>query len=441
MTNPTIDDLVQYDSIYRSDGPTYSRFRSDLLKRHQRYLNPSYRQNTYLPLRILLLETTRTRTKHSLNDLMLLLQMSRKKGFDASAPTPPQEVNLLPWQSISAPIQGPGPVSCLRLAPNSYDHFAFSTIDGGIHFGKLEVLQLTILSTVTVPTFSFYQFQWVTQHLICGIGFAAAGYLVSSDSHLWEFSMPSLPSEIVRYPGADNLCVVGDRTGMLYSFDLSNIPLTKQVPLGTSFQQPTSATLSHADVDVRTICRLGKPVTALAATAESATLVAGTSEGEVFLVAVETKLVRKWRVTVVELRPRSIQRVILAKLMKELHPVSIDCLSSVVIDDNLYFAVNMRNERAGLFVSEDHMAHSALVKEFRLPSLRAKCPIAVTEGKQKWVVVTGSDMGDLLIAEKDASLVSLTLHETTVSVVEWLPRGRSFISGDVNGMVAFWAKT
>jgi hypothetical protein len=439
--NAVIDDLVQYDQIYRSDGPIYSRFRNFLLRQHQSTLNTAYRQNTYIPLRILLLETTRRSTQYSLNNLMVLLQIARKKYMDSHSLTKtPSEAELAPWHTIASPLQGPGPISALHLCPGTCDYFAFSTIDGAIHFVRIEVLQPRVVSTVNVPTFSFVQFQWINTHLIVGTGFAPTAYLMSSDSHLWELSLPSVPSETTMFPQAPGVCVYGDRAGALYSFDLSNIPVSMILEVGTGFRQPTTATLSQAGADVTRICKIGQPITTVASVEGRALLLVGTSECDVFLVAIEARAARKWKNASKELRSTSIEKVSLPKLVKDVKPVSVDALSAVIIDGKLYFAVNMRNEKAAVLVSEDQK-RAKVVKEFRLPSVRARCPVAISEGRNGWVVVAGTDAGDLALTEQDSQSVSLALHEVTVVVLEWIRKGRTFLSGDISSVVGIWTRS
>ena len=83
-----IEDILNYDSIYRSDAAGYSRFRRYFLERGIKHFNRKYRENTYVPLRILLLETTRKRATHGLNDLWMMLHMTRKKTPPATVAPP-----------------------------------------------------------------------------------------------------------------------------------------------------------------------------------------------------------------------------------------------------------------------------------------------------------------------------------------------------------------
>jgi hypothetical protein len=89
----------------------------------------------------------------------------------------------------------------------------------------------------------------------------------------------------------------------------------------------------------------------------------------------------------------------------------------------------------------DDLKHAKVVKDFRLPSLRAKCPVAISQGKSGWVVVAGTDAGDIYLCEEHALTLSLSLHEVTVVALEWLRTGKTFISGDISSTIGLWTKS
>jgi hypothetical protein len=439
MSQGLIDDIVHFDTIYRSDGPGYSNFRDHFLHQSSSQLNSSYRENTYLPLRILLLETTRTAAKHSVNDLMLLLHMQYKKTADPSV-IQANEGPTCPWRSFSDPLLAPGPIASLHFPPGSRDFFAFSTLDGALHFVRVEVLQLRLASTVNVPTFSFLKFQWATKFLIVGIGVSSTAFIMSSDSRLWDLTLPSIPSEIIVFPGLSSVCVVGDLSGNLQSFDLSCIPKVAHLTGAEGFKQPTSVILSHSNADILKIIALKVAITSLSAPADGNCLIAGTSSGDIFIIAVEPTQVRRWRTVSTGFRTLSVQKVALHQIAKEPKPVSIDWISAVFMESKVYIFANTRSEKAALLVSQDLANHCNLVKTFRVPSLRAKCPVAINSVNGHWIVLAGTDVGDLILCEEMGGLLSLPFHDATVTVVEWLHHGHLFISADVSGLLSLWTK-
>ena len=439
MARAAIEDILQYDSIYRSDAAGYARFRRYFLERGMKHINRKYRDNTYLPLRILLLETTRKRATHGLNDLWMMLHMTRKKSTTPKEAVP-QEVDTSVWHQMSEPLNAPSPVSDLHFSPVSRDYFAFSTIDGSLHFGRIESgLKLGIVATVKVPSISFLKFKWANQNLIIGLGFTSSVFVMSSDAHLWELRLQSEPSEIESYWGIPNSCVVGDRTGSVVMCDLSQT--VKNIGSVAEFRQPTAATISRVETDITKVYNVKKSISSLHSPANSECLLVGTSDGDVFVIGVEVRHVKKWRTARDELRCKSVQIVSMPTLVKGLKSASVDSISAMLLGSTLYMFVNTRSESGALLSSDDIANEIKVVKEFRVPSLRAKCPVGINAVGDAWMWVAGTDMGDVIIGERGEDLAIVALHESSISVVEWVPRSRVFIAADVAGVLSIWTRS
>lgn len=433
-----INEITQYDAIYRSDGPGYVRFRKYFLKKSEKSLNAKWRLNTYLPLRILLLETTRNRAKHSLNDLWLLLHMSRSKNIDIQ-PIPQDDIQIIPWRQISTAISAPAPVSDLHFAPNSRNHFAFSTIDGSIHFGEVETLQLLVKTSLSIPGTAFFRFQWINEKLIAGIGFSNSIFALSSDSHISEIPLPSTPSDIVAY---NTNVITSDRSGNILSFDLYEVNrINNESEQVFQKLQPSAITLSKAEVEVTKLYNAKKPITTLATCKGSNYVIAGTSDGDIYVVYFEPKAIKKRKMHLTELKPKQFIKLSLAQMTKDMKPSSIDSLSIIIRNNQHMMFVNTRSEQSGIFMSNDSMRHIELVKQYRVPSLRAKTPGAINLCNNQWLIVCGTDMGDLIVGEEQDDQNILTTHESSISAVEWLPNSRNFIAADVQGLISFWTKT
>ena len=432
-----IEDILEYDSIYRSDAIDYARFRRYFLERGMKTLNKKYRENAYLPIRILLLETSRKHIRHGLNDLWMMMHMTRQKGNDVKE-VAQQEVDLTVWHQMSEPIETPGAVSDLHFSPVVHDYFAFSTIDGALHFGKVgKGLKLDIVATVRVPSVSFLKFKWVSQNLIVGLGFTMSAFLMSSDAHLWELKMPSEPSEIDSYDGIENSIIVGERSGDVLMFDLRKI--VRNVGTAIEFKKPTSATISKAETEICRVYSLRKPISAMSVPDKGNCIAVGTSDGEIHIIGVEVKKIQKWRKAKTELKMTSVQVVAIS--IKDLKQVSIDSIAAMMLGGKFHMFVNTRSENGTLFVSDDIANNCHVVKEFRVPSLRAKCPVDINSIDNQWLWVAGTDMGDVIVGAKGEDVAILALHDSSISVVQWVPHSRVFISADVAGRLTMWTRS
>ena len=434
-----IDDITEYDAIYRSDGPGYVRFRKYFLKKFEHQLNPKFRENTYLPLRILLLETTRSKTKYSLNDLWLLLHSRRFKAPSILSISV-SDSEIIPWNQMCAAMTAPGPVSFIRCTPFSRERFAFSTIDGSIHFATTANSQLRIISSVSIPGVSFFKFDWVSETLVVGIGVTSSLFFLSSDSRIFELPMPSPPSEVSRFSNSSSIVVVGDRSGLLYSLDLSDLNQPHSAdPTQITFKQPTSATISKIDPSVNKFHNSKKPITALCVPQSGECIICGTSDGEIDVVFVEQKTVRGWKGTRSELKMKSAVHIPMNSLLNT-KPASVDALSTVHTKQGDFIFVNLRSEFAALLISEDEYKSVILKKSVRVPSMRARCPAALTAVGDEWIWVAGTDMGDLILQEQGEEQNILTLHETAIASVEWCPNQKKFLAADVSGLISLWTK-
>ena len=439
MKKNVIDDITEYDAIYRSDGPGYVRFRKYFLKKFEHQLNPKFRENTYLPLRILLLETTRSKTKYSLNDLWLLLHSRRFKAPSILSISV-SDSEIIPWNQVCSAITAPGPVSFIRCTPFSRERFAFSTIDGSIHFATTANGQLRITSSVSIPGVSFFKFDWVSETLVVGIGVTSSLFFLSSDSRIFELPMPSPPSEVARFSSSTALIVVGDRSGLLYSLDLTEFNTAHiTTDISSTFKQPTNMTLSKIDPSIIKFHNSKKPITALCVPQSGECVICGTSDGDLDVVFVEQKTVRGWKGTRAELKMKSTVHIPMNGLLN-MKPCSVDALSTVHTKQGNFIFVNLRSEFAALLISEDNYRSVMLKKSIRVPSLRAKCPGSITAVNDEWIWVAGTDMGDLILQEQGEEQTILTLHETTIASVEWVPNQMKFIAADVSGLISLWTK-
>jgi WD40 repeat protein len=435
-----IDDITEYDAIYRSDGPSYVVFRRHFLKKFEGQLNTKFRENTYLPLRILLLETTRSRAKHSLNDLWLLLHSRRFKAPSILSIPSVSDSDIIPWQQMCAAMTAPGPVSCIKCTPFSRERFAFSTIDGSIHFATTANLSLRITSSVSIPGVTFIKFDWVSETLVVGIGVTSSLFFLSCDSRLFELPMPSPPSEVARFSISSSIVVVGDRSGQLYSLDLADLNPIHQCDGSTGFKQPTSTTISKIDPSVNKFHNMKQPITALCVQQSGECIICGTSDGNIDIVFVEQKNVRGWKGARSELKTRSVVSILISDLLNT-KPASIDSLATTKTPQGDFVFVNLRSEYGALLISEDGFKHTILKKSVRVPSTRARCPAAMTSVNGQWMWVVGTDMGDLILQESGEEQTILTLHETTITAVEWSGNIKRFIAADVSGLISLWTKT
>lgn len=433
-----IDDITEYDGIYRSDGRGYVSFRRYFLKKFEGQLNSKFRENTYLPLRILLLETTRSKAKHSLNNLWLLLHSRRLK-----APTilsmSVSDTEIIPWRQMCSALTAPGPVSFIKCAPFSRERFAFSTIDGSIHFASTAQRQLRIISSVSIPDVAFIKFDWVSETMVAGIGVTQSLFFLCNDSRIYELPMPSPPSEIARYT-TPPIIIVGDRAGVLYSLDLSELNPSHTLDASASFKQPTNSTISNVDPIYSKFHKLKKPITALCVSPDGGAIICGTSDGDIDVVLVEPKESRFFKSARNELKSTGVTHVSMSGLLN-IKPCSVDAVAIVHIPDGDLIFVNMRSELSGLLISEDNFKHVIMKKMVRVPSMRAKCPAAITYVDGKWLWVAGTDMGDLIMQEQGEEIAILTLHESTIAAVEWCKQQKRFIAADVSGLISLWEKT
>ena len=433
-----IDDITEFDGIYRSDGPGYVQFRKYFLKRQEKSLNGKFRQNTYLPLRILLLETTRNKAKHSLNDLWMLLHTRRMK-----TPTilsiPTDDVEPILWHKACPTLSAPGPISSMHFAPSSTEKFAYSTLDGSLHFAIIMEDSIRPNGRIMVPSVSFLKFEWISNNLIIGFGVTTSAYVLSGETRICELVMPAPPAEVAKYHNAESMAILGTHTGQVFSIDLSDLSMGE--PAAGFRQDLSSATLSKYECEVVRLHNAKKQISALASVMGSETILCGTSDGDIDIIYVECKFVRKRGKAFTELRAKSTSRISAMKFTNTPKATSVDALSLILIDMDEYIFYNTRNENAALLVIKDGDKHPQLIKSYRVPSLRAKCPGAINNFRGSWVWVCGTDMGDLIVCDKNEEPTILTLHESAIASIEWVPNAHMFLAADVSGLISFWAKT
>ncbi|KAK8894692.1 hypothetical protein M9Y10_023129 [Tritrichomonas musculus] len=441
-----IDDMLEFDAIYRSDGPGYVQFRRYFLKKCEKTLNVKFRQNTYLPLRILLLETTRNKAKHSLNDLWMLLHTRRMK-----TPTilsmPTDDVEPILWHKACPTLNAPGPISSMHFAPLSTEKFAYSTLDGSLHFAVIAEDQLRPNGRISVPSVAFLKFEWILDNLIIGFSVTTSAYILCGENRICELVLPAPPSEVIKYPNGEAIAIIGTHLGYVFSVDLSDLTIgLGESALGFT-QDLSSTTLSKYDCEVTRVHNAKKQISALASVKGSETIVCGTSDGDIDIVWIEMKTVKKRGRVFTELKAKSATRISAARYTSSPKSTSVDSLSMIMISDNDsnsytdFIFYNTRNEMAALLQMKDSIKHAQLVKSYRVPSLRAKCPCAINNFRGNWVWVCGTDMGDLIVCDKGEEPTILTMHESAIVSVEFVPNSHMFLAADVTGLISFWAKT
>ncbi|OHT01514.1 hypothetical protein TRFO_31603 [Tritrichomonas foetus] len=433
-----IDDISEFDGIYRSDGPGYVQFRKYFLKKQEKSLNVKFRQNTYLPLRILLLETTRNKAKHSLNDLWMLLHTRRMKT-PAILSIPTDDVEPILWHKACPTLNAPGPISSMHFAPTSTEKFAYSTLDGSLHFATILEDQLRPNGRISVPSVAFLKFEWVSDNLIIGFGVTTSAYILCGETRICELVLPSPPSEVIKYPNSEAVAIIGSHNGHLFSVDLSELSVGETA---AGFRQNlSSATLSKFECEVTRFHNAKKSISALAAVKGSESIICGTSDGDIDILSIEPKVSRKRGKIFTELKLKSSIRISGTKFTNSPKSCSVDALSMILIENNEFIFYNTRNEMAALLAIKENSKHPQLVKNYRVPSLRAKCPCAINNFRGNWVWCCGTDMGDLIVCDKDEEPTILTMHESSIASIEFVPNAHMFLAADVSGLISFWAKT
>lgn len=433
-----IDDILEFDAIYRSDGPGYVQFRRYYLKKSDKTLNVKFRQNTYLPLRILLLETTRSKAQYSLNNLWMLLHTRRMKT-PAILSIPTDDVEPILWHKACPTLDATAPISCMHFSPTSKDIFAYSTLDGSLHFALIAEDKIKPNGRISVPSVAFLKFEWITDSLIIGLSVTTSAYILCGGTRICELILPSPPSEVLKYPNGEAIAIIGTHTGHLYCIDL-----TELAESASGFRQDmSSATLSKYETEITRFHNAKKQISALASVNGSETIICGTSDGDIDIVSVEAKFVKKRGKMFMELKAKSVTRISAMKYTNSPKSTSVDSLSMIILDDSddQYVFYNTRNETAALLKMNEGAKHLQLVKNYRVPSLRAKCPCAVNNFRGKWVWVCGTDMGDLMVCDQNEDPTIVTLHESAIVSVEWVPNSHMFLAADVSGLISFWAKT
>jgi hypothetical protein len=177
-------------------------------------------------------------------------------------------------------------------------------------------------------------------------------------------------------------------------------------------------------------------ISAIAAGADF--VLCGTSDGDIDIITTEVKTSKKKGRVVSEIKVKSVSRISAVKFTRSVKTSSVDSLSVLRIGDADLVLFNMRNEDATLLNSKDK--HMTVIHNYRIPSLRAKCPCALNLVDGRWLWICGSDMGDLVVCEEDQEPVILTMHEEAIVSVDWIKGTKMFLAADVSGLVSFWKK-
>ena len=415
-----IDDITEFDAVYRAEGQMYVKFRKYFLRKVEKRLNPVLRENTYLPLRILLLESTKRRAKHHLIDLWTNMNNRRMTPTILSIST--DDIVPIPWQKVCSAMNAPGPISALHFAAYSPDRFAYSTLDGSIHFGAIVDKQLRTTNTISMANVGFLKFQWVSDTLIIGFGVDQSAYVLVGETRVVEIPLPSPPSEVIKFPGSSALAIIGSQTGALLTCDLSE------------FADDASA---KGEIEPLKFHNAKKSISALAAGRD--VVICGTSDGDIDVITPEPRVSKKRGKSTTELKAKAVLRISGAKFTKSVKCAAVDCLAVLNIRDIVYILVNMRSEDAVLLRMADRQLQVA--ESIRAPSVRAKCPCAINLCNNKYMWICGSDMGDLIVGEQGQDSMILTMHEDAIVSVEWVRGSQMFIAADVTGLISLWRKS
>ena len=426
-----IEDITEFDAIYRAEGQMYVKFRKFFLRREEKKLNATLRENTYLPLRILLLESTKRRAKHKLIDLWTNMN-NRRMNAPTILSLSTDDIVPIPWQKVCSAMNAPGPISALHFAAYSTDKFAYSTLDGSIHFGSIVDMQLRPSTTISMPNVGFLKFQWVSDTIIIGFGVDQAAYVLIGESRIIEIPLPSPPSEVVKYPGSSALAIIGSQKGVLMTCDLSEIA----APSGATHRQDGNIVISKGDLEPVKFHNAKKSISALSASSDL--IICGTSDGDIDMITPEPRVIKKRGRSITEIKAKAVVRISASKFTKSVKNVSVDSLSLLRVGDVDYILLNMRSEDAALLQLADKRLQVA--ESIRAPSVRAKCPCAINMHGDSYMWICGSDMGDLIVGEQGQDSMILTMHEDAIVSVEWVKGSHMFIAADVSGLISFWRK-
>jgi hypothetical protein len=425
-----VDCIYDFDAQYRADGRSYLRCRKHFLKRAEKGFNIQVRDRLYLPLRILLLETTSKRAKFPLKNLWALLEAHRLKSPSIHS-IPADDLEPILWQKVCAAMTAPGPISALHFAAHSSERFAFSTLDGSLHFAAIADQQLRATGEISLPNISFLKFHWLAADVILGFGVSSSAYVLHGENRIAEIGLPALPSEVIKFRMKGAIGLIGSQTGVLMCCDLSELASAP-----TSFQPNSPVTVSKCDWEVVKLHNAKKSISSLSATTD--TIFCGTSDGDIDIVQTAVKSGKK-RGKGIDIRTKSVLRVSATKLCRSVKTASVDSLSFLEISERNFIFVNLRNEDAALLSIRDKQLQA--IEHYRVPSVRAKCPCGMNDWNGRWIWVCGSDMGDLIVCEEDQDPVILTMHEDAIVAVQWLKHRQMFIAADASGLVSFWKKT
>jgi hypothetical protein len=426
-----LDAIYDYDTQYRSNGRSYLRCRKHFLKRAESNFNTRVRDRVYLPLRILLLETTSKRAKFPLSDLWALLEARRLKSPSVHS-IPVEDIEPILWQKVCSAMTAPGPISTLHFAAHSSERFAFSTLDGSLHFVSIVDQQLRALGAISLPNISFLRFQWLAADVILGFGVSSSAYVLHGENRIAEINLPALPSEVIKFRMNGAIGIIGSQTGVLMCCDRSGLSSAPR-----SFQPDSPVTVSRVDWEIVKLHNAKKSISSLAATTDA--IFCGTSDGDIDIVQTEIKTGKKRGKSLVEIRLKSVWRVSATRLCHSVKNASVDSISFLEISDRNFVFINLRNEDAALLDFRDKQLLA--IEHYRVPSVRAKCPCAMNDWNGKWNWLCGSDMGDLIVCEEDQDPVILTMHEDAIVAVQWLKHRQMFVAADASGLVSFWKKT
>jgi hypothetical protein len=342
-----------------------------------------------------------------------------------------EDVEPILWQKVCSAMSAPGPISALHFSAYSDDKFAFSTLDGSLHFASICDRQLRAIGCLCDPNVSFLKFQWISDSLILGFGVSQAAFVLAGDSRIFEIPLPAPPSEIAKYPTSAALALIGSQSGHVMCCDISEF-----FSGGFSLLREGAVTISKVECDVIKFHNAKKMISALAAGPDF--ILCGTSDGDIDILTTELKTSKKKGKFVSEVKVKSVSRISAVKFTESVRNASVDSLSVLRINETDLLMFNTRNEEAALLASKEKYMN--VIHNYRIPSLRAKCPCALNSVDGEWLWICGSDMGDLIVCEEGQEPVILTMHEEAIVSVEWIKGTKMFLAADVSGLVSFWKK-
>jgi hypothetical protein len=261
--------------------------------------------------------------------------------------------------------------------------------------------------------------------------------IISGDS-LYDVELPSCPSEVVKYYLCSSVLVFGDRSGLIYCIDFESTINVNDESFPPKDRRHLKQSIKTVNLLIDKVYNTKKPVTALDVGENNGCIISGDSNAEIDVIFVEVKNKTHKRRSISALKPKSVVRISMNQFVKAVGNASVDSLSTTRVNGIDYLLVNHRSEHSILLFSQDGMKKFQLLKNFRVPSNRGKCPAAINSCERKKIAISGTDMGDLVLAEEDKETTILNLNESSINSLDWAGNFRQFLASDVSSLISFW---